>query len=418
MLAAALGIGLLGETRPAMATHTIHHRRRHHHTVSHAAGPMYHAVLLMDADSGKVLYAQNATMQWPPASMAKMMLLAVAEDQVRAGRVSYDDPVRISERAATTGGSRIGLHEGEVYPLGELMKAALIRSANDAAVAIAEKIGGSVEGCVHMMNQKAHALGMDRTYYGTPDGLPPRPGHDVDYTTAQDLATLARSIILHTHLLRWSSMEAAPFDGGRIMLRNTNHLIGRLDGCDGLKTGFTMQAGFNLTATVERGDMRLISVVLGAPSNPERFIQSARILDWGFDNFAKVRLMSRGEALPVHVQLESGQTIQPVAENDVAIVLRKNQTPNVKVEYDVPPVLDRPLADGEPIGQVLVLQGGEIMDRVYAVSPVAIGHPAGTLSGESFKVVEGNGTAASVPKIGQPALVSRDIVSTNSQESR
>jgi D-alanyl-D-alanine carboxypeptidase (penicillin-binding protein 5/6) len=413
---------LLGEVRPALATRVIHHRRhRHHHyhAISHLpAGPMYHAVLLMDADSGKVLYAENATMQWPPASMAKMMLLAVAEDQIRAGRVSYSDLVRISERAATTGGSRIGLHEGDVYPLGELMKAALIRSANDAAVAIAEKIGGSVEGCVRMMNQKARALGMDRTYYGTPDGLPPRPGHDVDYTTAQDLAILARSIILHTHLLRWSSMETAPFDGGRIMLHNTNHLVGRLDGCDGLKTGFTVQAGFNLTATAERGDMRLISVVLGAPSNPERFIQSARWLDWGFDNFSKVRLMSRGEALPVHVQLESGQTIQPVAENDVSIVLRKNQTPNVKVEYDVPPVLDRPLRDGEPIGQVLVMQGGEIMDRVYAVSPVAIGHPAATLSKESIKVIPSSGTAAVPARMSQPALVSREVVSTRSQESR
>ncbi len=379
---------------------------------------MYHAVLLMDADSGKVLYAQNATMQWPPASMAKMMLLAVAEDQIRAGRVSYSDPVRISERAATTGGSHIGLHEGDVYSLGELMKAALIRSANDAAVAIAEKIGGSVEGCVRMMNQKAHALGMDATYYGTPDGLPPRPLHDVDYTTAQDLAKLARSLILNTHLLRWSSMEVAPFDGGRIMLHNTNHLVGRLDGCDGLKTGFTVQAGFNLTATAQRGDMRLISVVLGAPSNPQRFLQSARLLDWGFDNFSKVHLISRGEALPVHVQLESGQTIQPVAEHEVSVVLRKNQTPNVKVEYDVPQILDRPLADGEPLGQVIVLQGGEIMDQVDAVSPVAIGRPAGSLTEQSFSVVEGKEAAAETPKISQPALLSRDTVLKSSQENR
>src|SRR5207253_1447277 len=141
------------------------------------------------------LFSHDATLRWPPASMAKMMLLLVAEEQVRVGRVSLNDPVRISERAAATRGSHLGLHEGQVYPLRELMKAALIRSANDAAVAIAEKIGGSVEGCVRMMNAKARTLGMDNTYYGTVDGLPPIPGHDVDYTTALDLATLARAII-------------------------------------------------------------------------------------------------------------------------------------------------------------------------------------------------------------------------------
>src|SRR6266446_1436404 len=133
------------------AASTRHSHHRHHavrHRVVRARGPLYHAVLLEDADSGEVLYSQNADLQWPPASMAKMMLLLVAEDQIRSGRYSLSDPVRISERSATTGGSRLGLHEDDVYPLSELMKAALIRSANDAAVAVAEKIGGSVEACV------------------------------------------------------------------------------------------------------------------------------------------------------------------------------------------------------------------------------------------------------------------------------
>src|SRR5262249_1837889 len=154
----------------------------------------------------------------------------------RSGRMSLNDPVRISERAATTGGSHLGMHEGEVYPLGELMKAALIKSANDAAVAVAEKIAGSVEACVRLMNEKASQLGMNDTYYGTVNGLPPRPDHDVDHTTATDLAKLARAIIHNTDLLEWSRLETAQFDGGERTLRNTNHLIGHYDGCDGLKT--------------------------------------------------------------------------------------------------------------------------------------------------------------------------------------
>ena len=177
------------------------------------------------------------------------------------------DPVRVSERSAHTGGSRVGLQEGQIYPLGELIKAALIKSANDAAVAIAEKVGGSVEAMVRMMNHRAQELGMTHTLYQTVDGLPPRPTHDADITTAHDLARVAYQIIHTTDLLKWSSQEQCPFDGGVCMLHTTNHLIGHFDGCDGLKTGFTFQAGFNLTATAKRGNMRFISVILGAPSN-------------------------------------------------------------------------------------------------------------------------------------------------------
>jgi D-alanyl-D-alanine carboxypeptidase (penicillin-binding protein 5/6) len=250
------------------------------------------------------------------------------------------------------------------------MKAALIRSANDAAVAVAEKIGGSLEGCVHMMNAKAHALGMDDTYYGTVDGLPPLPGHDVDYTTALDLATLARAIIHSTGLLQWSALEQAPFDGGAIMLRNTNHLVGHLDGCDGLKTGFTLNAGFNLTATAKRGEMRLVSVILGAPSNRERFTQSARLLTWGFENFDRVQVLKRGEPLPVYVQVRSGGTIQPVSESDIAVVLPKGRIPDVKLQFNIPPIVSGPVAYGDTIGRVTVLNGGEVMTMVDAICPL------------------------------------------------
>jgi D-alanyl-D-alanine carboxypeptidase (penicillin-binding protein 5/6) len=327
----------------------------------------------MDADSGNVLYAENPTLQWPPASMAKMMLLVVAEDQIRAGRFTYGDPVLISGRAAATRGSHIGLRAGDVYPLGELMKAALIRSANDAAVAVAEKIAGSVEACVRMMNEKAHALQMDDTYYGTVDGLPPTPDHDVDRTTAFDLAVLARAVIHNTSLLRWSALETAPFDGGRVMLHNTNHLIGHVDGCDGLKTGFTMQAGFNLTATCNRNDLRLISVVLGAPSNSQRFIQSSRLLEWGFDRYTKVHLLNRGEALPIQVQVQAGPLIQPVAQSSIAVVVPKQEAADLKLQYSVPTVVQGPVTSGESLGQVIAIDGSEVKAKVDAICPVVVG---------------------------------------------
>jgi len=381
--------GVVAITSASPASAARRHRHLRHHSVR-LAGPAYHAVLLEDADSGSVLYAQNSEIEWPPASMAKMMLLLVAEDQIRAGRFSPNDPVRISPLAASTRGSHLGMRAGETYPLGELMKAALIRSANDAAVAVAEKVAGSVEGCVRMMNEKAQALGMNHTYYGTVNGLPPTPDHDVDRTTALDLAILARAIIHNTDLLEWSRLETAPFDGGERMLRNTNHLVGHFDGCDGLKTGFTMQAGFNLTATAKRGDLRLVSVVLGAPSNPQRFAQTARLLKWGFDNFAKVQVLRRGEPLPVHVQVTSGPLIQPVSESDIALVMRKDQASGVKLEYSVPPVINGPVAYGAPLGQVIVLDGGEVMTKVDAICPVTIGEAPSQIDSVTVNVANGH----------------------------
>jgi D-alanyl-D-alanine carboxypeptidase (penicillin-binding protein 5/6) len=356
------------------AASTRHHRRRRtiHHAAPRAHVALYRAELLEDADTGRILYEENAEMQWPPASMAKMMLLLVTEEQIKAKRFTLTDPVRISERSAHTGGSRLGLQEGQIYPLGELIKAALIKSANDAAVAIAEKIGGSVEATVRMMNRRASELGMRATEYHTVDGLPPRPTHDVDITDARDLATVARALIHETDLLKLSSQVECPFDGGAAMLHNTNHLVGRFDGCDGLKTGFTFQAGFNLTATAKRGNLRLISVILGAPSNQQRFAQSARLLEWGFEHFTSVAVLRTGEPLPVHVQVVSGPEIQPVAARDLRVVLPKTDVSGIKLEYRVPAIVNGPLASGALLGQVVVQDRGETLAEVNALCPIAV----------------------------------------------
>jgi serine-type D-Ala-D-Ala carboxypeptidase (penicillin-binding protein 5/6) len=347
------------------------------------AGPLYKGALLEDADSGRVLMAYNADMEWPPASMAKMMLLLVAQEQINAGRFSGNDLVRISERSAHTGGSRIGLKEGAVYPLRELMKAALVKSANDAAVAVAEKIGGSVEAMVRMMNQRAQELGMTHTEYQTVDGLPPRPAHDVDRTDAYDLATVARAIIRETNLLMWSSQERMEFDNGACMLNNTNHLIGHFEGCDGLKTGFTYMAGFNVTATAKRGDMRLIAVILGAPSNTQRFAQAAKVLEWGFDRYTAVSLLRSGQPLPVQVQVHEGPLIQPVAAADLKVVVPKADASAVRAVYDVPQAINGPVTTGEPLGRVVAQDLGQAITEVMAISPVAYTAPH-TLSGEAY----------------------------------
>jgi len=382
-----LSVAILFAASPAGAT--TEWRRVHKSVHKHAAraatsgGPLYKGALLEDADSGRVLMAYNADMEWPPASMAKMMNLLVAQEQINAGRFNGNDPVRISERAAHTGGSRVGLKEGDVYPLRELMKAALVKSANDAAVAVAEKIGGSVEAMVRMMNDRAQQLGMTHTLYQTVDGLPPRPTHDADRTTALDLAIVGRAIIRETNLLMWSSQEHMDFDNGVAILNNTNHLIGHFEGCDGLKTGFTYQAGFNVTTTAKRGDMRLIAVILGAPSNAQRFAQAAKLMDWGFDQFTAVSLLRSGQPLPVHVQVHEGPLIQPVAANDLKLVVPKANASGVHVVYDVAPAIDGPVTTGEPLGRAIAQDEGQAATEVMAVSPIAFTAPH-TLGGEVY----------------------------------
>ena len=197
MAAILLSAAILMAAAPARAASAKPHRKHrvsHHHVRTGTVVP-YHALLLEDADTGRIIYDYNGGIEWPPASMAKMMLLMVAEDQIKAGRFHLSSPATITANAAFTGGSHLGLHPGDVIPLGELMKAALIRSANDAAVAVAEEICGSTSRCVQMMNARARSLGMAHTVYGTVEGLPPTPLHDADVTDAYDLATLARALI-------------------------------------------------------------------------------------------------------------------------------------------------------------------------------------------------------------------------------
>ena len=167
-----------------------------------------------------------------------------------------------------------------------------------------------------------------------------------------------------------------------------------------------MQAGFNLTATARRSDLRLISVVLGAPSNPQRFIQSSRLLEWGFDNYTKIHLINRGEALPVQVQVQAGPLIQPVAESDIALVLPKSQAPNVKIEYDVPQVVQGPVTNGESLGQVIATNAGQVLAKVDAVCPIAVG---------ATPVVVGAAPAATNPVVGgAPAAIDTVVVGGDS----
>ncbi len=239
------------------------------------------SAVLINAADGKVMYEQNADLPIPPASVTKILTLYLVFDAIKHGQVHPWDLVKVSSRAANTGGSRMGLRAGRQVPLEELIKGIAVVSGNDAAVAAAEHLSGSVEAFVEKMNLKARELGMENSEFKTPNGLPAAG----QFTTARDLSKLSRSYIQHyPEALHIHSMTSYAY--GNSSHHNANRLLGSCPGVDGIKTGFVCASGFNLSATAKRGDVRLIAVVLGARAPWVRTVETEKLLEAGFEKMA------------------------------------------------------------------------------------------------------------------------------------
>jgi D-alanyl-D-alanine carboxypeptidase len=237
------------------------------------------SAMLVDMTNGKVLYEQNADVLIPPASITKVLTLYLVFEAIRDGRLHLWDNVKVSSRAAKTGGSRMGLRTGDVVPVGEVIKGMAVVSGNDACVAIAEHMNGSVEAFVRQMNIKARQLGMNDSTFQTPNGLPAKG----QFTTARDIARLSTAYLRrYPESLNIHSMQSYTYRTSTH--RNANRLLGTCQGVDGLKTGFVCASGYNLAATAIRGDHRLIAVVLGAPSAGVRATETAKLLEMGYDS--------------------------------------------------------------------------------------------------------------------------------------
>jgi len=227
----------------------------------------FEAYAVADAADGKILEGLNVNLRWPQASLTKLMLAVVVMDKIERGVLHLGDRVTISRKAEGMGGSQVFLKAGEAFTLDELMRAALVESANDAAFAVAEHVAGSSDEFVKLMNAKARALGMPDTEFHCVHGLPPVKGGADNITTCSDMIRLAREALQHPHILEWTSIEQTTFRSGTLPISNKNKLVGRVPGVDGLKTGYTRRAGFNIVATAKTGDRRLIVVVLGSPES-------------------------------------------------------------------------------------------------------------------------------------------------------
>lgn len=242
----------------------------------------YISALVVEADSGKVLFEANADTRVYPASVLKLMDLYVILERIEQGALKLDEMVQVTAEASKTGGSQVYLDPKEQFPVEDLLYALMVQSANDAAVALATHIAGSKEGFVALMNQKAQELGMKNSKFYSVHGLPPSEGQEPDVTTARDLAILCRALAKRPEALKYTGTQSKGFREDKFMMHNHNKLLGQVAGCDGFKTGYYQAAGFSIAATAQKGGVRMIALVMGSKDRKVRDAKAIELLAKGF----------------------------------------------------------------------------------------------------------------------------------------
>lgn len=316
------------------------------------------SAILTERSTGTVLFEHDADKQMPPASITKVMTLLLVFEAMDAGKFTMETEIVASEHACSMGGSQIWLEPGEAFTVNELLKAAAISSANDACVALGEAVSGSEETFVELMNERAAELGMKNTVFKNCTGLDAE-GH---LSTARDIAIMSAELLRHPEIKNYSTVWMDSLRGGKTELTNTNRLVRFYKGCTGLKIGSTDGAGCCLSASAERDGMELISVTLGSPNTDERFAAGRKLLDYGFANFALVKMTPPEEYLaPIPVAHGTAETVQPICEEPAAFLLKKGQEAGVEQSVYLPEKLEAPVKAGDVLGRVTVtLSGGEI----------------------------------------------------------
>lgn len=308
------------------------------------------SAVLMDAASGKILNEKNSHEKLPIASVTKVMSMLLIMEAVDSGKLSFDDRVSVSDYAAGMGGSQAYLEAGEEFAVTEMMKALAIHSSNDVTVALAEKVSGSEETFVADMNRKAAELGMKDTQFLDCTGL-----NDEGYSSAHDIALMSRELVMkHPGILKFTGTWQDTFRNGTFKLDNTNKLIRFYANTDGLKTGFTNKAGFNLAATTSRNNLRLISVVLGEPDSNTRFAEARKLLDYGFANYERVSLDKKGE-LVGNITVKKGTKLQTTAAygSDTSVLVAKGEKGKIEKEVKLVPELTAPIAKDQKVGEII-----------------------------------------------------------------
>lgn len=314
------------------------------------------AALLMEKETGQVLYAQNEHEALEPASVTKVMTLLLTMEAIEKGSLHYDDVVTVSAYAASMGGSHVYLSEGEQITVDDLLKAVCVASGNDAAVALAECVAGVTELFVEQMNTRAKELGMTDTHFVNCTGLPAE-GH---VTSAWDIALMSRELIeKHPDIRRYTTIWMDTLRDGSFQLANTNKLIRFYDGATGLKTGSTDGALYCISATAEKDGMELIAVVLGSPTSADRFEAAKALLNYGFAGYSLVTAAPSEPLSPIPVTLGVAESVQPVLSEPAQLLLPKADAGKLTTTVSLPDTLQAPVEAGQQLGTLTVLVNNE-----------------------------------------------------------
>lgn len=355
------------------------------------------SVILIDALTGQSLREENADAIVRSGSLSQLMVLLLTLEEAGTGALPLDVPVTVSAAATTSiaaaprgtqtkpakrakvapppaPSAPLSLRAEKSYILSDLLKAMVLTSSSQAATAVAEAIAGSVPACVELMNARAQRLGMEATRYASiGDGA----AAEADATTARDLARLAHVLVQHSAVLEWSSLSGLPFDQGASLLRNVNQLIGTVPGVDGLhvsSTGAGRAMSYSIVASAQRGPLRLLAVVAGAPSSVDRYRAAAELLEWGFTHYERLEIVRKDEPLnfPIHVNHGSVAEVTPIAGNTFSLLRRRDEEHDLQLRYQLPMTLTAPLEHHQPIGEIIVEEKGQLIGVVPVLNPSTV----------------------------------------------
>ena len=328
------------------------------------------SAVLMEKETGKLLYEQNSHQQLEPASVTKVMTLLLVMEAVDSGRLNLEDTVTVSAYAAGMGGSQVYLEEGEQMSVGEMIKCVTVVSGNDCAVALAEHLAGSETAFVTLMNQRAQELGMEDTTFLNCTGLPAQ-GH---VTSAYDIAIMSRELILHHPSIRqYTTIWMDTIRNGEFGLTNTNRLIRFYQGATGLKTGSTDSALYCMSATAERDGMELIAVVMKAPSTNQRFEDAKALLDYGFANYTLTSVYPDAPLAPVEVILGTTAQVQPQLQRECRLLVGKGEQAQISTRLSLAENVEAPVDQGQTLGELQVYVGDELRDTVPILASQGVG---------------------------------------------
>jgi len=320
------------------------------------------SAILIERDTGTVLYEKNSNEELPPASMTKIMTMLLIMEALDQGKLKWDEKIRTSEYAASMGGSQIFLEPGEEMTTKEMLRGIAIGSGNDASVAMAERIAGSEEAFVDMMNDKAKKLGLKHTFFKNTTGLPVS-GH---YSSAADMAVMSKELLKYEDITKFTGMYEAYLRENtdkKFWLVNTNKLVRFYPGVDGLKTGFTAEAKYCLTATAQKNGMRVIAVVFGSPTSKERNAQVTKMLNYAFAQYQTHPMFKRNQTIgQVKISKGKEKSVEAVTSEPLSLLTKKGEkTEDVKQKMVLQKHLNAPITKGEQVGTIKLIKDGKVI---------------------------------------------------------